>query len=64
MSKKDPAAYFVVTDVRGTGSRIDYFVEGFAIDGSSLLKTWHIGETSMRIECEAWRSRGAVEHKQ
>ena len=56
-------AYFVVVDARGSNDHVDYLVEGFTADGRSILKTWHIGEHSMRTECEAWRMRGAQERK-
>jgi len=50
-------AYFTVQD-KGGGN---YDVRGYTIAGNLLLHTWHIGEHSMKMECDAWRSRGAIE---
>ena len=37
----------------------DFNVRGYDRDGNLLLHTWHIGESSMQMECDAWESRGA-----
>ena len=57
----DPAAggYYVVQD-RGDGQ---FNVCGYSAKGVLLLNTWHVCENSMRIECEAWKARGATEHR-
>jgi hypothetical protein len=60
MSGTIPAC-FTVQDLRGSGSHADFNVRGYDIRGNLLLHTWHIGESCMEMECEAWRSRGAVQ---
>ena len=57
----DPAAggYYVVQD-RGDGG---YDVCGYTAKGALLLHTTHTTKTSMEIECEAWKARGATEHR-
>ena len=38
----------------------DFHVRGYDSIGNLLLSTWHIGEHSMQMECDAWERRGAV----
>lgn len=60
-TKTTRPAYFTVQDMRGSGGRVDFNVRGYDIHGNLLLHTWHVGEHSMRMECDAWRSRGAIQ---
>jgi hypothetical protein len=64
-TKPDPArgGYYTVQDLRQSrswrGHDADYSVRGYDRLGNLLLHTWHIGDSSMQIECAAWESRGA-----
>lgn len=62
-AQEDPAhgGYFVVYDMRNSRCHQDYDVRGYDAAGNLLLHTWHVGETSMKMECDAWRERGATE---
>lgn len=53
--------YFTVQDLCGDRCHQDYDVRGYDRYGNLLLHTWHIGETSLKMECDAWRARGATE---
>lgn len=63
-TRPDPArgGYYTVQDLRADkrgGGSVDYRVRGYDYLGNLLLHTWHIGDSSMQIECAAWESRGA-----
>lgn len=63
MVKRDPAygGWFTIQDLGSPGSRHDFNVRGFDRHGNLLMHTWHISKSSMQMECDVWRSRGAVE---
>jgi hypothetical protein len=49
--------YYTVQD-RGNDN---YDVRGYNMYGTLLLHTWHTTKSSMEMECNAWRNRGASE---
>jgi hypothetical protein len=62
----DPArgGHYTVQDLRESPNSNrpghDFNVRGYDGRGNLLLHTWHIGESSMQMECAAWESRGAM----
>lgn len=63
-TKSDPAkgGHYTVQDLRETKRLAghDYNVRGYDRHGNLLVHTWHIGESSMQMECDAWERRGAT----